>query len=436
MQSFSSEIFPELDVVRWAWGQSSSFPAAVNNLHVKFDIRAFQRMFHAMKANPGGQIDSKAVIGRGPLIQQLWEILEVQSLIITAERRIGKTTVMKKIQREPIEGWLPVYQDLESCHSALEFAMSVYREIHQFLGGRGKLARRSKEFFAALGGTEIGGVFKLPEKAAASWKDVLTKAIEDLMEENDGRTKLLFLWDEMPFMLMNIRNGEGEQTAMQVLDHLRWLRQTHDGLRMVITGSIGLHHVISSLKDKNYANAPVNDMAAVDVPPLTDEDAVDLAKRLIEGESLRSPDVVLAARSVAVEADCFPFYVHHIARGLKLGGLEATPENVAKVVSSHLLDANDPWELLHYRERISTYYPDDERTVCLILDQLTVKQATVAVDDLLVMLKGASTFDDREHLLRLLSLLERDHYLQRAGNGQYQFRFPLIRRWWKINRGL
>jgi hypothetical protein len=67
---------------------------------------------------------------------------------------------------------------------------------------------------------------------------------------------------------------------------------------------------------------------------------------------------------------------------------------------------------------------------------LTVKQATVAVDDLLVMLKGASTFDDREHLLRLLSLLERDHYLQRAGNGQYQFRFPLIRRWWKINRGL
>src|SRR3954464_8604611 len=125
-----------------------------------------------MKANPGGQIDTKAVIGRGPFIQSLWETVEVQSLVITAERRIGKTTVMKKMEREPIAGWLPVYQDLESCHSANEFAMAVYREIHRFLSGKGKFTRRSKEFFGALGGTEIGGIFKLPEKETVSWKNV------------------------------------------------------------------------------------------------------------------------------------------------------------------------------------------------------------------------------------------------------------------------
>ena len=43
-----------------------------------------------MKANPGGQIDSKAVVGRDRLIHILWETLEQQSLVITAERRIGK----------------------------------------------------------------------------------------------------------------------------------------------------------------------------------------------------------------------------------------------------------------------------------------------------------------------------------------------------------
>jgi hypothetical protein len=62
-------------------------------------------------------------------------------------------------------------------------------------------------------------------------------------------------------MLANIRDREGEQTAMEVLDTLRALRQTNSALRMIITGSIGLYHVITSLKDKNYANSPINDMA-------------------------------------------------------------------------------------------------------------------------------------------------------------------------------
>lgn len=389
-----------------------------------------------MKANPGGQIDLKSVIGRDRLIQNIWEIVERQSLVITAERRIGKTTVMKKMAAEPQEGWLPVYQDLETCHSAAEFAMAVYKQVHQFLSGKGKLGRRSKEFLRSLGGAEVGGMFKLPAHALTAWKDVLTQTIEDLMHENDDGTKLLFLWDELPFMLMNIRDGEGEQTAMQVLDHLRWLRQTHSGLRMVITGSIGLHHVLASLKEKSYANAPVNDMATVDVPPLAEEDAAYLAGLLIAGEALNSPDTAATAAAIAREADCFAFYIHHIVRGLRLKDWDATPENVAEVVAAHLLDANDPWQLLHYRERISTYYPNDQKEVLLLLDDLALQNEQGSVAELLAMLKGASQFDDRERLLRLLILMERDHYLKRDDEGHYHFRFPLIRRWWKLNRGL
>jgi len=389
-----------------------------------------------MKANPGGQIDAKSVIGRNRLIDDLWATVEMQSVVITAERRIGKSTVMKKMVSEPAAGWLPVYQDLETCHTAIEFAMAVYREVHKFLKRSGKFARSCKDLFGKLGGIEIAGVFTLPDKAAAPWKDVLTGAIEDLMGENDGDKKLLFLWDEMPYMLINIRDVEGEATAMQVLDHLRWLRQTHIGLRMVITGSIGLHHVITSLKAKNYANSPVNDMIAIDVPPLAECDAVELAKLLIIGERLKSADQGAASTAIAQEADCFPFYVHHIVRGLKIGDLDATPDNVAKIVASHLVDANDPWDLIHYRERLSIYYPDDKKAVLLILDHLAIEQSAVSVGELLSMLKGASPFDDRERLRHLLSLMERDHYLKREDGGSYHFRFSLIRRWWKLNRGL
>ena len=305
------------------------------------------------------------------------------------------------------------------------------------LSQKGKVTRRARELLTALGGTEVGGIFKLPDKAGASWKDVLTRSVEDLIHENDAAgTKLLFLWDEVPFMLANIRDREGEQTAMEVLDLLRALRQTHSGLRMVITGSIGLHHVLASLKEKNYSNAPVNDMAAIDVPPLMEADAVHLASLLIEGEALTYHDKEAAAAAIAREADCFPFYIHHIVRALKIRALDGTPENVAQVVASQLVDANDPWELLHYRERIPIYYHEDQKAVLLILDEVASGPGAASVSELIAMLKRASTFDDRERLLRLLSLMERDHYLKRDEAGRYRFRFPLIRRWWKINRGL
>jgi hypothetical protein len=389
-----------------------------------------------MKANPGGQIATDAVVGRQQLLAVLWETIEQQSLVMTAERRIGKTTLIRMMADRPADGWLPVLQDLERCHTASEFAMAVYREVHQFLGRTGKVTRRVKELLSALGGTEVGGLFRLPDQAKTPWKDVLTQSVEDLVHENQASEKrLLFLWDEVPFMLASIRDREGEQTAMEVLDLLRALRQTHGSLRMVVTGSIGLHHVLTSLRDKDYNNSPLNDMAAIAVPPLQEADAAHLAELLIEGESLKSPDPKATALAIAREADCFPFYLHHIVKALKIRGLEATPDNVARVVASHLVDANDPWELLHYRQRIPTYYRDDQKPVLVILDELAGRE-TSSVNELLNMLKNVSTFDDRERLLRVLSLLERDHYLKRDEDGRFRFQFPLIRRWWKINRGL
>jgi hypothetical protein len=391
-----------------------------------------------MKANPGGQIATKAVIGRDSLIDLIWETIEQQSIVMTAERRIGKTTIIRKMLAEPVDGWTPVFQDLERCHTAHEFAMVVYHEVHRFLSAKGKAARRAREWFAAMGGTEIGGLFKLPEKSAgAHWKDILCHSIEDLVHENDQTgTRLLFLWDEVPFMLSNIRDREGEAVAMEVLDVLRALRQTHSGLRMIITGSIGLHHVITSLKDKSYANSPVNDMVSINVPALALQDAIQLAKELIEGEKLNSPGIDVAAAVLANEADCFPFYIHHIVKALKIRGMEATLDQIRRVVASQLVDDNDPWELFHYRSRIPTYYGQDESAVIRILDELSVSEKNASVNELLIMLKNTSSFDDRERLIRLLSLMVRDHYLSRDPDGSYRFAFPLIRRWWKAHRDL
>ena len=126
---------------------------------------------------------------------------------------------------------------------------------------------------------------------------------------------------------------------------------------MVFTGSIGLHHVLASINKAHLASAPVNDMFAVEVPPLATADAESLARQLIEGEELESSNISEAAARIAIEADCIPFYIHHIVNCLKMDRRAAEPSNVSDLVAGHLVDANDPWELSHFRIRIPIFKP-------------------------------------------------------------------------------
>jgi hypothetical protein len=388
-----------------------------------------------MKSNPGGQIDIKDILGRDRLIATLWDALEQQSVIMTAERRIGKTSVIRKMQAEPRADWVPVLQDLEGLHSAHDFAVAVYEKVLEHLAGWRKLSHKAKAFFESIGGTEIGGVLTLPKGEKQHWKYLLIHSIEDLVTQQDPK-RLVFFWDEMPYMLDNIRSREGEDTAMEVLDVLRSLRQHKAGFRMVLTGSIGLHHVLAALKAADYKNEPFNDMYAVEVTPLAPADGQELARRLIDGEQLKAADTGKAAEAIAEQGDHFPFYVHHIARHLKVTGRTADPDQVVEAVHEQMIAPNDPWELSHYRSRLVDYYPKEEKVVTAILDTLATAAKPVPVDGILAAVKSQTPFDDRNRLLQLLRLLERDHYVGRSPEGHYHFRFPLIRRWWKLDRGL
>ena len=120
-------------------------------------------------------------------------------------------------------------------------------------------------------------------------------------------------------MLQNIAAREGEPIATEILDVLRSLRQKHNSFRMVLTGSVGLHHVLSSLKEEDgYAGSPVNDMYAIEVPPLEEKYAIVLAQALIEGEKLPTEDLESTLDAITAVSDRIPFYIHHIVRHLKI----------------------------------------------------------------------------------------------------------------------
>ncbi len=211
-------------------------------------------MNDAIKPNPGGIIDPQNVIGRDKLIADIWERLEQQSIILSAERRMGKTTVIKKMEAEAGKHQIALYRDLEGIKSVVGFVEAIWQDVAAYLSRIKRTSKTVQGFLRAFQGVEIKG-FKIPELIAPQWDKLLSAIIADLLSAQESQ--VIFFWDEVPYLLDNISKNKPEE-AMQLLDVLRSLRHNYPQIRMVFTGSIGLHHIVNKLKDSGYRNDPTN----------------------------------------------------------------------------------------------------------------------------------------------------------------------------------
>lgn len=388
-----------------------------------------------MRANPGGQLDPSEVVGRDGLIRRLWRVLDRQSLVLTAERRMGKTSIVKKMDAEAPDDVLTVFHDIEGLRTPLEFAKLVFEDVEKYLSRRHRVCERARRFLGEIGGGSVGGVLTLPQIDASHWKNLLVTTIEDLVEHQDKT--LVFFWDEVPLMLYEIKQQSGEAVAMELLDTLRSLRQMNPRLRMVFTGSIGLHNVILSLKRAGHPNSPINDMLSVEVPPLEPKDARHLASLLLKGERIEAENPEAVCAALADQADCIPYFIHHLVDRMTGRDGEVTAETVRDIMTSFLTDPIDPWHLRHYRERVDIYYEAPVRPLVLgLLDVLSIADSVLPFPEVFNLLKAKIATEDREAILEALASLQSDHYIVQDAGGAYRFRYPLIQRWWRFHRGL
>jgi hypothetical protein len=90
--------------------------------------------------------------------------------------------------------------------------------------------------------------------------------------------------------------------------------------------------------------------------------------------------------------------------------------------------ADSYWDMAHYRERIDVYYDPQIVPLALgVLDELAVT-IPLPLQDLWQRLQVQNNLQnfDREATIKILVLLQRDHYICQLDAGAYAFRFPLI----------
>ena len=399
------------------------------------------------------QVSPRGVVGRDRLIQRIWKRLEQESVRFLAERRVGKTSVLKKMAAQAPAGFHPIFLDLEKVHSADRFVEVLLGELRSLMSAKDKAAKGFGDILALIGGTEVGGMVKIPALGKRDWQKAVEKTFHAICANNPD-TLFVLMFDELPYMLQSIaiqdtKAGANDNFALAILDTLRAARQENTNIRMIFCGSVGLHHVLDSLRGDAHASQPVNDMPAVEIHPLQLQDAVQLTKDLLIREQVHvSPEHMEAiANRIAKQTDCVPFYIERVVSRLAEQDEPVVESSVDTMINRQLVDDKDDWEMKHFGDRLEIYYKGSvvdvngrslQRSLVSrrILDHIACEDQPQSIDAVWAAVKAKMALDDRDVVIELLSFLAQDHYLIADDTKRYTFRFPLIRRWWLTAHGL
>lgn len=388
-----------------------------------------------LRVNPGGTLIPDEVVGRDPFIASIWRSLQQRSVLLTSERRMGKTSVMRKMSAESPRGTCTIRMSLQGINTPEEFACRLIAGIEKETPGV-----LTKPFVKRLRKSGLKKVAAKPVEVEFepigndAWKDVVTEAFAAVDSGIDER--VIFMWDELPHMIAAIE-AEGERgpaAARDVLDLLRFARETYPSIRMVLSGSIGIHHVVNRLRQQGAMLVPMHDMAVIDLPPLSHEKAAYLAAELLRNEEIECDDVDTVAPMIAAEVDCVPYYVHHTVEQLQNGqrgnGGPVDEERVRSVVEAAITDPRDPWQLRHYVDRVPVYYGRGAELAYVVLDIVAAATPPLCLAQVEDLVAARMAPPSASELRDLVELLCKDYYLEPG----YRFRLELVRRAWQARR--
>ncbi len=217
-------------------------------------------------------------IGRAQELKDIWQYLEADHLKFPGVRRLGKTSILKRMMEEaPAHGVLAQWIDVSKIDSAQQFAAVLGENfpegsIAQFVTQSGqrvsawlqRLKKVDLKLPDILGG---GGVeVELQSGQGVSWLGDASQLQARLQHQ-----PLLILLDEFPVMLQKLIARDPNE-AEALLAWLRIWRQSPGTCRFLFTGSIGLQ----SLLERHGLELHMNDCMDCRLGPFKPSDARDL----------------------------------------------------------------------------------------------------------------------------------------------------------------
>lgn len=357
----------------------------------------------------GGPLQPEHVLGRDELIQSYWSRLETQSLALIGPRRIGKSSIVRRMAAYPAQGFLVCGLDLLTSRGLDDLAMALHRSISTLFGQVEREVPSRDDFLDA--------VFDL------QWSKFGTRLLAELDDYARGEQKTAVLLIEGLSSFINNVLQRGEQDAVELLNLLRSARENFSNLRMLIVAASEFGDVLRRLGDAS--GSAIGDVVVEIVPPL-DEASGRLVVRALAADFA---DTVVDA--IVSLSEGHPLLIQLlVAAQMKRDRSEAwtVEEDLRGLIES----PGDPLALRQELGRIEDEFGiEDAEFIREILDALAL-QPGQTLAELLTALPDAPT---RTELSNLLRRLIDGFYIVREGS-QHRFRQGFQRLFWLAERGL
>ena len=375
--------------------------------------------------------------GRNTEVASVYQLLESKrDITMPGPRRLGKTFLLHRLASTASDhGWTAVRVELAGCNDS----QSVFRELCNEIGKKRSGGAKAVAFIVqrlmqfASPRTEAGGSWYQPF-IGVDHQSFFERVIQALHEDKDRRWVILI--DELPIFLkaLHDKGPAGVASARDFMNNMNRLREKYNGVRWMITGSIGIEPLATA---GDYMGALIK-FTTFKLHPLDAAQAKDyIQDRALDGYLPHRKEITDAeARALIFSVGWLaPFYLDALA--LQIEGPLALDDIQAKIVVDiaveKLMSDAGPNTFGIWEEHLRKHYNSSDRAIAVkALGALSRNSQGLEADGLLATIERPEL--TAEGLRLVLMRLTSDGFLAvddwKLDSPRCYFLNPLLRLWW------
>ncbi len=395
----------------------------------------------------GSWVDNERFWDREKEIANLIELLdEGANILITAPRRIGKTSLIRETGIRLKDNYCCLQVDLQKSHSPADIIteLSVATRPYRSLWNKTKeifknVITSAEDKIDELGVNDL--TIKFRDGVMSNWQ----KKGDDMIDAIAGaETPAIIFMDEFPLVINRLLKGPDYTITPERLKEtdmfLSWIRSItikyRQRIRMVITGSIGLEPVLHQAR----LSHTINTFTPFEVDPWDKTTAAGCLQALANNygvifqEGVKERMIERIGSPIPHHVQMFFNYIYEDCK--KRGDMHCTEKDAEQVYNSRMLSTRGHAELSTYEERLKSVLSSE--ALPLALELLTEAAVTRKLTtEAAILLSRDFSFEDKESqdaVREIIGILEHDGYLVKEKKG-YVFVSTLVRDWWKARFG-
>ncbi len=365
-------------------------------------------------------------------LEDIWNAIESGShILISAPRRVGKTSIMYKVLDEPKTNYIPVYIDTESADSQNEFWQKLFHALieEDFVNGLKNSAKTLWSKLTTIKITKISATgVEFGNGEVLNYKEAFKRLIKDL----DSDKKLIIMIDEFAQTIENIikYEDEGIKSAISLLKAHRELRQDikfSQKVTFIYAGSIGLESVVAKMDAIKH----IIDLNSIKISPLSLSEAQEFTQQLFANNNItiRHDEIIYLLDKIEW---LIPFYIQLLAqeiRKLYRKDPMVNPQMIDQAIDNSLQHRQhfETW-----LSKIKTAFKNKDYLFAKeILNTISENMSMESLNIANIAAKHSFNDDDAKEIIHSLVY---DGYINNNDNSkEYRFNSAILRMWWNKN---